>query len=99
MIEHGFRLNLFEEVDEERKISMREKYGLPDRKKVVGVISRYIELKGVDYIIQAFRKVQMRLPDTHLILANAGGPYEGFFKAPVEFTGTIFGGVPPYDCL
>lgn len=27
---------------------------------------------------------------------DAGGPYEGFVDVPIEFTGTVIGGVPPY---
>jgi len=30
-------------------------------------------------------------------VVDAGGPYEGFIGYPINFTGTVVGGVPPYN--
>jgi glycosyltransferase involved in cell wall biosynthesis len=43
---------------------------------VVGVISRFLELKGIQHIIPAFRKLLAEYPGACLVLANAKGPYE-----------------------
>jgi outer membrane protein assembly factor BamB len=32
------------------------------------------------------------------LLVNVNGPYTGYYQLPLQFTGTIFGGIPPYSC-
>lgn len=32
------------------------------------------------------------------LIVDANGPYTGYYHIPVQFTGTIFGGIPPYSC-
>jgi outer membrane protein assembly factor BamB len=32
------------------------------------------------------------------LVAEANGPYTGYYHIPLQFTGTIFGGIPPYSC-
>ncbi len=74
-IPHGFDLLDFANPGSERVESVREKY-LPERKRpVIGMISRYLELKGHKYVIEAFRKLLMDQPGAHLVLANASGSY------------------------
>jgi glycosyltransferase involved in cell wall biosynthesis len=43
---------------------------------VVGVIARYLELKGIQFIIPAFQKLLDDFPRAHLVLANAHGDFE-----------------------
>jgi glycosyltransferase involved in cell wall biosynthesis len=75
VIHHGFDLDLFRNVDERRVDVIREKHSIPKTFPVVGVISRYTEWKGVQYIIPAFVKLKADFPDAHLILANAHGDF------------------------
>jgi glycosyltransferase involved in cell wall biosynthesis len=42
--------------------------------KIIGVISRYIDWKGVDYIVKAFGDFQKNHPEAILVLLNARGP-------------------------
>ena len=42
---------------------------------IIGVISRYVKFKGVQYIIPAFKKIRFEFPEAHLVLANAQGDY------------------------
>jgi len=35
--------------------------------------------------------------ETDPLVVDAGGPYEGFIGYPINFTGTVVGGVPPYN--
>ena len=30
------------------------------------------------------------------LIVNANGPYTGYYQMPIQFTGTIYGGIPPY---
>ena len=76
-IHHGFDLASFEHPDEDLVEMLRTKY-LSDRSSspVVGIISRYLELKGIEYTIRAFAKFSMEYPNAKLIICNAKGPYQ-----------------------
>jgi glycosyltransferase involved in cell wall biosynthesis len=76
LIHHGFDLDAFRNVNTEKIMQMRQKYLSESPYPVVGVISRYIEWKGIQYIIPAFKKLLLTYPHAHLILANAKGNYE-----------------------
>jgi glycosyltransferase involved in cell wall biosynthesis len=56
--------------------ALRRKYFV-DRKPypVAGVISRFLQLKGIQYIVPAFKMLLERFPEAHLVIANAKGPY------------------------
>lgn len=77
LIHHGFDISYFSEVSHERieRVSNRHKL-LNITGLRIGVISRYIHLKGIEYIIEAFALVRKEYPDAHLILANARGDYQ-----------------------
>lgn len=75
-IQHGFDFQPFQEVPTENIESLRHKYKLSKKNvPVIGVISRFIELKGIQYIIPAFIELMKSYPDAHLILANSSGNY------------------------
>lgn len=76
VIHHRFELSEFRDVNAESVIALRNKY-LHDGKQypVVGVVSRFIEWKGIQYTITAFEELLKSHPDAVLLLANAQGPY------------------------
>jgi glycosyltransferase involved in cell wall biosynthesis len=74
-IPHGFRLGIFKDVPSERIDAIREKYGIPAAAPVIGVISRFTEWKGVQYIVPAFSSLLADHPSAILLLLNAGGDY------------------------
>ncbi|MFM2190973.1 MAG: hypothetical protein RL491_1359 [Bacteroidota bacterium] len=78
LIPHGIRLDSFgrNAVSAERIDAIRSKLKIPLGFKVVGVVSRFIDWKGVQYIIPAFKMLLKAKPDTILVLANAIGPYK-----------------------
>lgn len=77
MIPHGFNWNEFDNTRQADIQLMREKYQIDgSAKPVIGVISRFIEWKGIQYIIPAFKNILKKYPSAHLILANASGPYK-----------------------
>ncbi len=82
LIPHGLPLNLFNNVETERIITLNKKY-FPAGKPypVIGVISRFIHWKGIQYIIPAFIKLLEKFPDAHLLLANARGNYSNEIKS------------------
>ena len=75
IIHHGFNMDDFDKVSKERMETIQAKYNFGNNKPVVGVISRFIHWKGVQYIIPAFKKLLEKFPSAHLVLANAEGPY------------------------
>jgi glycosyltransferase involved in cell wall biosynthesis len=80
LIPHGFLLEEFRQVTEDRVIAFRERYDLPDDKLIIGVISRFTEWKGIQYIIPAFQNFLKENPQAILILLNAQGDYEHKIK-------------------
>jgi len=73
LIHHGFDISVFENISLTRIYKIKKKYNL-NNKIVIGVISRFQELKGIEYIIYAFKKILVEYKDIKLVLANANGP-------------------------
>lgn len=74
VIHYGYDLDSF--CSDERTVEkMRSKYDLAKNHPIIGVISRFVEWKGVQYIIPAFRKLLADFPHAKLVLANAVGNY------------------------
>jgi glycosyltransferase involved in cell wall biosynthesis len=70
-IHHGFDVDRFADVPAERVAVMRAKHDIGG--PVVGVVSRYIALKGLDFVIPAFGAFLSGHPSALLVLANAIG--------------------------
>lgn len=71
LIHHAIDIKRFEEVSDEDVYTLKKKHNIPLDHYIVGVISRYTEWKGVQYIIPAFGQFNLQNPKTHLVLANA----------------------------
>jgi glycosyltransferase involved in cell wall biosynthesis len=80
VIHHGFDFDYISNISNERVELIRKKYKIPLYSTVIGVISRYIHWKGIQYIIPAVKEFMKDYPDTFLVLANAEGPYESEIK-------------------
>lgn len=80
LINHGFVLSDFEKADSTKVEILKSKYNKNGKAPVIGVISRYIDWKGIEYIISAFKKLLDKYPSAYLILANAHGPDEVSIK-------------------
>jgi glycosyltransferase involved in cell wall biosynthesis len=76
-IPHGIDAGEFhpDSVSDERISLIRNKYHLPPAAPVIGVVSRFIAWKGIQFIIPAFMDLKKKYPNALLILANAQGPY------------------------
>ncbi len=75
LIHHGFQLNDFEVVSNSTISLLRKKYTSTNSTPIIGVISRFTEWKGIQFIIPAFEKLLKTHPNALLILANANGDY------------------------
>jgi len=75
-IYHGFDLDKFHRPDSIHVENLRQKYNPQNRSPVFGVIARYTEWKGIQFIIPAFERFLRKFPEALLILANAHGEYK-----------------------
>jgi glycosyltransferase involved in cell wall biosynthesis len=81
LINHGFDFSYFNKFSPDRVEHLRSKYGIQNIVfPIIGVISRYIELKGIQFIIPAFKKILINYPQAHLVLANTTGNYSEKIK-------------------
>lgn len=76
LIFHGFDLDYFRNVSDEVIHQIEQKYNAEKKFPVIGVISRFTELKGIQYIIPAFQKILKKHPNALLLLFNAQGDYK-----------------------
>ena len=75
LIHHGFLLQDFVQPPESTVNKVKQLYNPGHQYPVIGMISRYIEWKGIQYSIPAFEKLLQSYPDALLVLANAKGNY------------------------
>jgi glycosyltransferase involved in cell wall biosynthesis len=76
LIQHGFDLAYFQRDEPARVRALQKFHKIPEGAyPVVGVIARYTEWKGVQYIIPAFKSLLKDHPQAHLILSNAHGDF------------------------
>jgi glycosyltransferase involved in cell wall biosynthesis len=76
LIQHGFDLYAFQSISNDRIENLKKKYNPHNRAPAIGVIARWLHLKGLQYIIPAFQQVLADYPNAFIILANANGPYK-----------------------
>lgn len=75
VVRHGFDLDIFEK-SRQTPTDLKVKYGLTEDYPVIGVISRHIHWKGIQFIIPAFAKLLKKYPKAKLVLANAVGSFK-----------------------
>lgn len=73
VIYHGFDFSKYK-IDKNIGQEYRVKLGIDPDKIVVGFVSRYINWKRVDLIIEAFKNLLSTHSNIHLLLANGTGP-------------------------
>lgn len=71
LIHHGFNLERFFKPDQEEVLRIKKEYNPDNQFPVVGVISRWLELKGIQYTIDAFHRLLKTHPDALLCLFGA----------------------------
>ncbi len=84
VIPNSFLASRFQNVSSERVDVLRKKYAIPHEAIVIGMISRFIELKGIQYVIDAVTSLVERFPKLCLVLANAKGDYAHVLQAKLE---------------
>lgn len=64
--------------------TLKQKYKIKQDTFVIGIISRAIQWKGIQYIIPALKKFITEYPDTSVIIANFSGPYKNEILNMIE---------------
>ncbi len=76
VIHHGVRIEKNDLKIDERIQAIKHRNKVPKNKKILGVVSRYSKIKGIQHIIPAFKKLNEENSNLHLVLANAKGDYK-----------------------
>ncbi len=93
VIYHGFDLDKFSEVTPQRVTAMGQKHQISRKGPVIGVMSRFHWIKGIQFIIPAFKQLLERYPDAQLVLASAwGGDFD-------QITRQLTDSLPPHSYL
>lgn len=83
---------------------LREKYGIPENRKVLLFAGRLTKEKNLEFLVEAFSSLRKKMPDIALVL-TAQGPLEGELKSLAINLGMelnrdiIFTGAQPFDTL
>lgn len=72
LLYHGFNLTEFDSVSLQQISDIKSKHNL-NGYPIIGVVSRYVYWKGIEYIAMAFQQLLQDFPDAQLVIANAKG--------------------------
>lgn len=86
IVHHGFDFAYFEQVHAARVVALKEQYNPEQKAPVIGVISRFTELKGIQYIVPAFKNILKKYPDACILFFNARGDYQAELHQLMERT-------------
>ncbi|MEW6773310.1 MAG: glycosyltransferase family 4 protein [Bacteroidota bacterium] len=79
-IYHPFNTKHIQNNVSENSDYIYTKWNIPPNKYIVLCIARYVEWKGLQYIIPAFAQFLKHYPDSFLLIANAYGPFRHTIK-------------------
>ena len=72
LIPTGFDVREYENVETSRIDQLRSKYLPYHQAPVIGVAARYVRWKGIEYVIEAYKKVLQVHPHALLVLSGTG---------------------------
>ena len=100
VIYSGFDVEKYKNAEKKRK-EIREKFGIKDGEKVIGMVGRLFHLKGQEYLLEAFSKIVKEFPDARLLLVGDGilkNKLKEYAKEKGIYNKVIFAGlVPPSE--
>jgi len=80
LIYHGFDISAYDDINQDRIALVQTKYNLHNKGPVIGMVSRYFKLKGIEYALEAFSQYLEIYPNAVFVIANAFGPDENEIK-------------------
>lgn len=75
IIYHGFDLKIFNNIPDSIIAFYKNKYNEENCYPIIGVVARFAEWKGIQYIIKAFSLLLKDYPNAKLLMFNAVGDY------------------------
>lgn len=72
LVHHGFDLQKIKRDHPDIVEKLSKKYNASNKTPVIGVVSRYMHWKGIQYIIPAFEQLLKKHPDALLMLVGSG---------------------------
>lgn len=75
IVHHGIDFDLYSNG----KSKLREELSLPADAYLIGVVSRLVEMKGIEYVLEAMPTILRDKPTAHLIIVGTG-PHEQALK-------------------
>lgn len=73
---YGVDTELFKPCDPDKKMELREKYGLPSNSIIIIYAGRFVKVKRLDKLIKLFNKLKLELDDVFLLMVG-DGPEKG----------------------
>lgn len=70
LIHHGFLLERFQYPNLEEVERIKKQYNPNKQYPIIGVVARWMEWKGIHYIIEAFKNILIKYPNSKLMLFN-----------------------------
>lgn len=110
LINYGYDLNAFSASDD-TVAHLRMKYNLSNAGPIIGVISRFVHWKGVQFVIPAFARFSQEHPNAKLVLAGGAGNFAPQIEAllqkhlrpeqyvEIEFEPNVFGLYKIFDAF
>ncbi|MCX8080385.1 MAG: glycosyltransferase family 4 protein [Bacteroidia bacterium] len=87
IIYHGLDFDYINGINQEKISEIKSRHGIKGG-PVIGIISRYVEWKGLQYSLPAIKKFIDEHENAFLVMANAEGPYKSKVK-------TLLSAFPP----
>lgn len=79
-------------LNQEQQLSMKRKYLFPTDSKIILFVGRLDDIKGVEFLIQAFKKVLEDFPECFLVIAGDGNFGKYIKEADTIWQRVIFTG-------
>src|SRR5690606_3665181 len=81
LLHHGFDLEKMQEKNAINIQRLQQKYNPNAQSPIIGVIARWVDWKGIQFIIPAFQRVLKDYPNAKLFLFNAS--VKSSYSAPL----------------
>ena len=73
VIPNAIEVMKFNNLTKTPRAAVLSKFGFNDSHFVIGVISRFVDWKGIKYVLEAFSRILETTPEARLVLANSSG--------------------------
>lgn len=88
VLEYRLDVSGFARVPETRIANVRSRHDLPSQRPIVGMVSRFVWWKGVEYGVAAFAEILEDHPDAILVVAGGVGPHKDVAQPILDQIGT-----------